>query len=332
VSWRTKALLGILALNVAGVVAWACVPADTRPPPGQLEVTMSPSQAYLHGTTTADGWAITFDRVLIDIGNEGFSDTCTVYGEADYDRILDLAAGSNQKVGLLNGLGQCDLRFRIGPPSTDAVLGATVTEATKDQMLAPYTDPYLLLNGPSNGAGAAIDITLHAAKGGVTKEFHLIYRRRIRFQRCTDRPFPADASAAQLMQDTALSDAGHSVDLAGHQQLVYDLQVQPEAILRDDQNPTSATLRFDAYAKADTNNDGQVTLDELRAIPISDISDAGAFEAGTYDIDDAGLLRRGQPIVIATLGDYVYELLVPGLLSFRDTGWCVAASAQRRPD
>src|SRR6202012_4497922 len=120
---RVLWLLAFLAA-VGVLIANACVPADTRPPPTTLLVTVSPSPAFTSTVTTADGWTISFDRVFIDMGNEGFSDSCTVYGEADYDRILNLAAGQNQKLGLLHGLGTCDLRFRVGPPSLEAVLRA----------------------------------------------------------------------------------------------------------------------------------------------------------------------------------------------------------------
>jgi hypothetical protein len=55
----------------------------------------------------------------------------------------------------------------------------------------------------------------------------------------------------------------------------------------------------------------------------------GPFEAGTYEIDDAGQVVRGAPIVIDTLGDYVYELLTPTLARFRDTGSCVSTGRGR---
>ena len=129
------------------------------------------------------------------------------------------------------------------------------------------------------------------------------------------------------------SEAGAAIDFAGPGNVVFDLRLEPEAVFRDDTNPTSASLRFDPFAQADTDGDGQVTLDELRAVPISTIIEAGAFEAGTYEVDpDSGLFQRGQPVVISSLGDFVYELLVPTLVRFRDTGWCVSSANERRPD
>jgi hypothetical protein len=318
------------ALLCVGVAVYACVPADTRPPPATLTVTVSPSTAVTGGVTTADGWQVMFDRVFVAMGNEGFSDACTIYGEADYDRILDLDAGSGQRLGVLHGLGSCDLRFRMGPPSTDAVLGAGVSDDDKTQMLIPFPDPYTTADGTQGGAGTAIDIAGTATRGSTTKRFHLIYRRRVRYQRCTPVAPPADASVVDLTQTLAFSDAGSSVNLGENEDVTFDLRIEPEAILRDDPNPSAATLRFDPFAAADVDHDGTVTLDELRGVPIATIRDAGPFEAGTYVLDDGGLVRQGRPVVIETLGDYVYELLVPTLVRFRGEGWCVAVVGRRR--
>jgi hypothetical protein len=323
----------LVGIALALAVVYACVPADDRPPPGVLTVTVSPSPAMDAGVTTADGWRLSFERVFVAMGNEGFSDSCTAYGEADYDRILDVGNGAGQKLGILHGIGRCDLRFRLGPPSTDVVLGESVTQDDKIAMQTPLPDAYTVSGGgPAGGAGASIDVAGTAVKDGVTKHFHVVYRRRVRYQRCTPNAPPPDASVAELDQSIAFDDAGASVELGEKQETVFDLRIEPEALFRDDLNPTSAALRFDAFAAADVDNDGNVTLDELRGVPIATLHDAGAFEAGTYDVDDAGVLRRGRPIVIESLGDFIYELLLPTLPRFRDVGWCVWTSGRRGPD
>lgn len=332
-AFRAMVALGVVGA-AAAAAAYACVPADTRPPPATLLVNVSPGASMDGGITTADGWHVTFDRVYIALGNEGFSDTCTVYGEADYNRVINLAAGPNQKLGILHGIGQCDLRLRIAPPSADSVLGAQVTEDDRTQMEIPLPDPYVAQDPrTATGAGTAIDIRGTAVRGAETKRFQLAYRQRIRYQRCTPDPPPADASAVQLTQTAAFDDAGNpAVNLASNGNVVFEFVVEPEAMFRDDLNPTSAALRFDPFASADTNGDGLITLDELTKVPISAIRDSGAFEAGTYEIDDAGLLRRGKPIVIETLGDFVYDLVVPTLLRFQRVGWCVASVGRPRPN
>jgi hypothetical protein len=325
---------GAIVAALAFAINVACVPADTRPPPGRLTMTVSPSPAVANGVTTVDGWRVTFDRVFVALGDESLADNCAIYGEAEYDRVINLHAGASQHLGVLHALGKCDLRFRLGPPSSDAVLGAQVSEADKAQMRAPFKDPYTGLS--PNGAGAGLDIQGTASRDdngtGVTttKKFHLIYRRRIRYQRCTSESPPADASTVELTALRAFSDAGPTVSLEGKEEVVFDLVLEPEAMLRDDPNPSAGVLRFNPFALADRDNNGEITLDELRTVTIASIRDGGAsFEAGTYDVDDAGLLVRGRPIAIESLGDYVYELLIPTLLRFRGSGWCVAAAGRR---
>jgi hypothetical protein len=301
--------LALLSGVVAGLVAFECVPADTRPAPGSLTFTVSPSPAVAQGVVTADGWAISFDRVLLGIGNEGLGEACAVYGEASYDRILDVTREANQHLGIVHGLGQCDVDFRIAAPSTDAILGNGVTDDDKTRLRTPGGDAYV----PSGGIAA--DVAATATRGGVTKHFHLSFRPRVRFQRCSLDP-----------------DAGlPAVDLESNVDLTYDIRIEAEALLRDDVS-VAARLRFDPFANADTDGDGTVTLDELRAVPIEDVRDAGPFEAGTYEVDDAGQLVRGRPVVIATLGDYVYLLLAPTLARFRDTGTCIPSARNRGGD
>ena len=95
------------ALTLGGVVRFA------GPVPGTLTLTVSPSPTVANGVVTADGWALAFDRVLVAIGKAGLGEGCAIYGEADYDRILDVTKQSGQKLGILFGVGKCDVDFRI---------------------------------------------------------------------------------------------------------------------------------------------------------------------------------------------------------------------------
>ena len=299
--------LSILACAAAGAGASAlgaldaCVPADNRPVPGSLTVTVSPSPAVANGVVTDDGWSITFERVLVGIGGARLADTCLSYSEASYDRVLDVTSKSNQKLSITYAIGRCDFRFRIGPPSADALLGEGVTEGQKTVLRTPGKDPYVARGG------IAFSIAGAATRGAVTKRFELLFRPRVRYQNC--QPYAPDAGVA--------------IDLPSEGALAYDIRIEAEAMLRDDVDATTAKLRFEPFAGADTDGDGFVTLDELRRVPIATVRDAGAFETGTYEFDDdGGTIRQGKPIVISTLGDYVYELLVPSIPRFRDVGAC----------
>jgi len=313
------ALLVLAATALLGlIVAQACVPADTRPVPTELNVMVSPSDAVAFGTTTADGWSITFDRVLVGIGGTSLGDGCTEYSEASYDRVLDVTFDAGQKLSQLHALGQCDFRFRIGPPAEDALLGVGVAEDDKTRMRTPGVDPYSVpLAAPDastrapSPSGIGAEISLTARRGGVTKRLRLVLRSRIRYQRCS-----------------IVAGGGPSVYLTEGDTQAVNLRIEAESILRDDDD-AGAALRFDPFAEADVDGDGEVTLDELRAVPLAKARDGGGFEAGTYDVDDAGQLIQGRPIAIESLGDFVYLVLAPLIPRFRDIGRCVGRRDRR---
>jgi hypothetical protein len=300
---------GVGALGAAGLGALdACVPADTRPVPGSLTLTVSPSPAVIAGVTTADGWNVSFDRVVVNIGQASLGNGCDEYSQADYTRILDVTKQSNQKLSILYGIGTCDLRFRVAAPTVDAVLGDNVSEDVKTQLRTPGGDPYVPLGG------VAIDMAGTAVRGAVTKHFRLVFRPRVRYGNC------------RLDED-----AGPGINLASSAVEVYDIRIEAEAVLRDDVDAAMASLRFEPFANADQDGDGNVTLDELRHVPIAEVRDGGAFEAGTYEFDDdAGVFRNAGAIPITTFGDYVYELLLPSLPRFRDTGNCTVGLGRNR--
>jgi len=301
----TVAIAGLsLAAAAAAVgVIHACVPADTRPAPRTLTMTVSPSPALANGVVTADGWALTFSRVLVGIGNPGLSGACTEYSEADYDRVLDVTKLRGQKLGVLHGIGKCYVRFRVSSPSSDALLGAGVTEEDKTRMRTPGGDKYVPLGG------IALDVTGSATQGATTKQFHFTFRPRVRYRDC----------------NLALDGGGHAepgVDLASNENVTYDIRIEAEALFRDDDTPSAAALRFAPFAAADTNQDGLVTMEELEQVPIAALRDAGPFEAGTYDFADDGGVVGARSVAIATLADYVYVVLMPTIARFRGVGFC----------
>src|SRR4029077_7566101 len=62
---------GLVALGLSGA---ACLPTDTRPPPGSVMVPISSDGGAASGipaSETLDGWSISFDRVLVVLGAVG---------------------------------------------------------------------------------------------------------------------------------------------------------------------------------------------------------------------------------------------------------------------
>jgi hypothetical protein len=268
----------------------SCLQPDTKPPPGSMFITVSPSDAVTGGTMTADGWAISFDRVLLGIGNAAIDD-CIAYADTRYDRILDPKADPGQKLVVLYGLGSCTFRFRVSAPSSDAILGAGVSEADKTFMRSPGADP--------TEGGVAVDISGSAARDGFVERFHWSFRRATRFRSCV----------------AAFDDGGPSglIRFESNQALAYDLVVSAEALFRSDGR---APLAFDPVAAADLvygDRDGIITLDELgRVAPAGLLEEASSYVylgEGGADASDAGL---------TSLAVRMRDERLPRMIQFRD--------------
>ena len=315
-------LRSVLVLALAA--SPSCLPADDRPPPGNVTFTVSPSPAVQDGVTTADGFRITFTRLLLDIGRTGLNDPCTEYAEARYDRLLDVTKGSGQKLSIIYGLGDCDVRFRIAAPTPDVLLGEGVTVEDKYFMGTYGTDAYAR-------STASVFVEGHAVQGDVDETFRWTFRKSIRYGSCR---LPGDAGAPP-------------VHLTGNVPIVKDIVIRGEALFRDEPR-ADAELRFAPFAAADRtfgNADGVVDLDELSAIRLPfakrlaavdgggiGVPSAGAIDASTdatdastdttdaavdvpYAVTEGGSFRSadGATETVETLRDYVYVILLPEL-------------------
>jgi len=305
--------------------AAGCLPSDDRPPPGNVTFTVSPSPAVRDGVTTDDGWRLSFTRLLLGIGRTGLSDGCVEYSEPRYDRLLDVTKGSSQKLSIIYGLGQCDVRFRIAPPSSEALLGTGVTVSDKLSMGTYGTDPYA-------ESTVSVRVEGRAERDGVTEVFHWSFRKSFRYTQCR-----------------AAGDAGAQspIVLVGEASSTRDISIHGEALFHDEPEP-GAHVRFSPFAAADLSfgdANGVVDFDELAMVPLTvagriagsdggisdasiavpdaraDAGDASApytfSEGGTFVGADGGNER------VDTLLDFVYVLLLPTLPRLQGTAECV---------
>lgn len=324
------AFAAVLLVSVAIVAA--CVPADTRPVPASLLVTVGASEGARNGIATADGWAVSFDRVLVGIGRTTLSRSCARYSESSYDRVVEIARHDPQKVSVLYAIGHCDLRFRVGTPSSEAVIGEGATDADVGFMRTRGGDRWV-----SRG-GVVLHVEGRAARDGVVKTFRFVFRSALRYSGCSEEGAtglvedPSDGgdddepdAAILSLFDGAVSDAeppppeGIGVVMTGGTEMVRPLTFDLEEIFT-----AGGSARFDPFAEADLDGDGAITLEELARVPVSRIVDGGPFEASTFvSVIDAGG-RGGRNVVVSTLGDYVYLVVLPRLLRYGDRGACAA--------
>lgn len=283
-----------LVVLVGGCLPCSCLPGDTRPEPGSVFTTVTGSNATREGFTTTDGWTLQLDRALLCAGPMQLGDDCqkyAEYSEPGYDRILELTGAPKQKLSIMYGLGKCGIDFEIGPPSEDSVLGAGVSQADKTKLRTPGSDAYV------KNDGIVLHVEGTGSDGTRTLHFDFDLRQPLFFLECS---VTIDGSEQ------------YGLDLRGGQQLNYNLTVEVEGIFRDDV-PRDAALRFAPFVMADDvgNADGTVTLDELALVPLSDIQTTAPYSGG-----DSG---------VQSLADYVYRVLWPKLVVYRDSGSCTVS-------
>jgi hypothetical protein len=297
------ALRGLLASWLAAVATLGgCLPKDTRPPPALVRVTATPSPATQAGKLeTDDGWTITFDRVLLAIGRVSLDGNhCSTYSEARYSRVLTLVgAPSAQKISDSYALGQCDFGFGVSTADVDALLGVGASAADLGLLRTAGSDRY------AGTSGAVLLVQGSARKGSETERFDWSFRSRMRYRECSSIVDGQQLRGLDLPQDAELD---------------VDIELHAEALFRTSLDPTVTTLGFDTLASADAlvgNHDGELTLDELGALPLSDAQLGGGF----------GVADAGAPEWL-TLEDYVYLGAAPTIARYRGSGTCTLPSMQ----
>jgi hypothetical protein len=292
-----RARVVVLAAFVGG-----CLPGDLRPEPASIYVTGEPSDATAHGFTTDDGWAIRFDRFVTALGDvrlQGVDEAdavCSDYEETRYDWLFDFTVAGREKVALVFGLGPCSVEFRLRDPSRDTVLGPGATAADSVWMDESASDPH------ADDEDVALYLEGHAERDGVVKTFTWTFRRSYRLFRC---PTPAEDGFVSI------------VDLVGGDALELAIVVSGEELFRaapfDDQ-----PLGFDRLAAADADADDDITLAELDDVPLLPVPGVGPFHPE---------VAFTVPI---TLGQLVYEALLPRVARLAGGGPCQAELRDRR--
>lgn len=290
--------LALLApLAVVSSLALSCLPGDTRPPPESVYVTAEPGEALRAGFETADGWQITFGRLVLAVGNVDFEwedTTCTSYAEANYDRLFDFAVAGREKVGTVYGIGTCNVEFRLRRPSFDVLLGPGVTAEDVAFMRRRATDRFV------EDEGVSVIAVGSAARGDERRNFKWLFRQSYDLTNC------ADGSGGYTTK----------VELTEGAASELRLEVRGEELFRASADD-SAELRFQPLADADADGDLSITLDELSRAP-RPLEEIGEGE-------DAGVDAGAEP---ESLEDLVYGKLLPRLLRVKGGGACEAE--QRR--
>jgi len=290
-----------LAFATAGVVG-ACLPSDNRPVPASILVTVEPSEATKNGFTSIDGWQITFDRVLVALGDVDLDDAdetataCNAYSETHYERLFDLVAVDQEKVGLVYGIGQCSVEYRLRGPDDETLLGPGVTSADLADMSERGSDPY-------DGDRTTFRVIGSLSRDGVTKQFDWRFRRGFEFSNCVRQD---GAAQTQLSLE---SEEAHTLRVEMRAEELFRLWPNDEA-----------PLQVGPMGEADDDGDGFLTLAELESsnLPALDLPIEGLAEDELPD-----------PLPPTRTG-LMYELLLPRVTRIVGGAACEAEVRGRR--
>jgi hypothetical protein len=140
-------------------------------------------------------------------------------------------------------------------------------------------------------AGLSLFVEGVATKGATTKRFAWGFSTNTLYDECRNDDFGE----------------GATVPTGGQE--VVQLTIHGDHLWYDDLESPNAKLRFEAIANADGNQDGQVTLEELAAMPLT------SLPLGQYGTGSAGHVK--------TLKDFVSSL-GRTVGHFRGEGACVS--------
>jgi len=308
-----------LALALVPFAVAGCLPDDTRPPPAEVRITVAASSLTtgdIPSSLTADGFTISIERFVVNLGDAelGPDDgtSCQVYSNPGYTRLFDfkrLAAPST--LGVAYATGECSFGFRIRSPDETSLVDVGANASDDDFMRTPGSDP------DSTDAGISVYVEGEAVRDDRAFHFAWPFRKRIRFTGCIEHPGAAD-------------DLG-VLDLTSGQRTTLDLEIHAEKLFQGD---PSTPLHFEPFTLADADGDGEITFDELWNVGVADFATSGLYvspKAGPGTLEPWPCFTQdGNPIVIATLGDFAYCMLLPNVIGYEGAGSCSAVTGPGR--
>lgn len=233
----------------------------------------------------ADGWSVGFDQFLLSLGGISVRDRAGNGDELEGSWLLELTRPGPHELGSL------ELTAKAWPLVGYAV--RPVTAATKVHASARAEDLERMQDG-----GFSVFVSGSATRGDVTKTFAWGFTNATRYSNCV-----SEVDGKEV--------PGIIVSNGGDEKV--ELTIHGDHFFYDDLASESAVPRFAAIAAADADadDDGEVTLAELDAVPLV------AIEEGTYG--------TGSASYVNDLGAFV-RALTRTLGHFRGEGHCAEAA------
>jgi hypothetical protein len=228
-----------------------------------------------------DGWTVVYEKFLVNLGGITIADGAEVGAKMTSFILFDQTSPGVKPITTFEGLkakAWPDVSYEIRRVTAESELGPDVSEADRDMM---------------EENGYSVYLEGFATKGDVTKRFAWGFDKPTRYGACR-----AEENGVEREGLVVKNNAEIDVELTIHgDHPFYDR-------LQESPNPAVETsLRFDALAEADADDDGEITLEEL---------DQALLDVTRYD---------PSPFEVTTLGEFVGEL-VRTVGHFRGEGEC----------
>jgi hypothetical protein len=256
-----------------GLSSLACSSADPTGSGGEGTVTFTTwGEEFIEGEIPpasgddagfVDGWTLRYDKFLVNFQNIVIADMrgATAASMSESKLFDNVRPNPKAIVEFENVEAKAwdRVSYEIAPVTAESELVGGVPQADKDMMIAGAYSLY------TSGT---------ASKGDVEKRFAWGFALGTRYDECRSEQGGREEDGIVVTNNGSME-----VELTTHgDHLFYD---------RLQSSPTIETsLRFDALAAADTNDDGEVTLEELTAktldVRLYDPSGLGAANHGTF--------------------------------------------------
>lgn len=242
-------------------------------PLGSMGLTTSASSELV----TADGWNVKVQRFLVHVSAVSVAGADGLSGASSEAQIVNpLAPEVKALLSAPNRTARAweDVRIQIGPaiPGGEVTL-VGATDADREAL-------------QSEGFSLYVEATV--ARGDITKSLAWGFTTDTLYKDC---------------------EGGLVVPPGGND--TVDVVLGADVLFSDDLAAPGTTMRADAIVLGDVDNDGSVTLDELRSVPL----DAARTHGGAY-----GTAEKPH---VADLGAFVEELTRSAVRRFR-AGSCVS--------
>lgn len=269
--------LRITTACAAGALLLACSGSDDVGT-GKLDITLWGEhyvEAGIPDADFADGWNVRFTKFLLVLGDVFIADEQD--GEAARltgSRLFDLVAKGPHAVATLDNI-KARAWDNVGYELVSARADTQVqSSASSEDLAAMLAGPY------------SLSVSGEARRGTEARNFDWDFAEPTSYARCV---------AIEQGRET------RGILVRPGARETVELTIHGDHFFYDDLASERAVLRFDAIALADSDEDGEITLDELSRTKLVDIPEGTYGTGSASDVNDLGAFVRA---LTRTLGHF----------------------------